>query len=160
MLLISGKTRQVPPRRVAVEECEDRKGLFSLSLTLVFSISQSPRSPPAAIFLEPPPPSPPSGDSTTLIPDSGFTCGNPQLRLSSFSLFPLLPHVSRARYPSYGGVVRNYLATPLPSSFRESGGRCFFLHVSVEISIIDTNSKIRKIRFKNTLMIFILSFSG
>lgn len=41
-------------------------------------------------------------DSTTLIPDSGFTRGNPQLRLSlfpSFSSLPPLPAISLSLYP-------------------------------------------------------------
>jgi len=46
------------------------------------------------------------GDSTTLIPDSGFTCGKPRLRLSLFPFVPF-PHLSflLSVFTAYAAVI-------------------------------------------------------
>jgi len=83
VLLISGKTRQVPSRRVTVGG-RGSKELFSPSISLSLSLSLSCLLCPSHLsnYL-------PVGDSTTSISDFDFTCGNPlTLRLSLFSSFP------------------------------------------------------------------------
>lgn len=81
VLLISGKTRQVPSRRVTVGG-RGSKGLFSPSISLPLSSPSFYTLPSLSSYLL-------VGDSTTSISDSGFTCGNPlTLRISLFSSFP------------------------------------------------------------------------
>lgn len=71
VLLISGKTRQVPSRRVTVGG-RGSKGLFSPSISLPLSTFSFCTLLSFSLSLE----LPPCRSSTTSISDSGFTCRN------------------------------------------------------------------------------------